>query len=170
MISPTTAVRDSEIPHTEPIVRALAALAAVMVALFAAAAGWALFGNRPYAPLGPYPDQTITAVDTTAGTVSTIGTKCSDETVGIVGSFSLVAVDPPGRIIPLGSGTNVRLAGCHDYEYVNTLPPAFLLEETRTDRTWKLAGTETPTNGETLGIAITWQSDDFRYEDYEHGS
>jgi hypothetical protein len=154
----------------DPNQRNLVAISLILMILTIASIAWVLFAAREWAPLGPYPEQIILSIDTGSATVTVAGEKCANEDVQIFGTWSLVAIDPPGLIIPLGDGGNFRPEGCHPVNAINVLPLEFLEDEALRDRIWIFTGTETPTDGTRVGIPAVWQTQPFTYEDMTNGS
>lgn len=92
-------------------------------------------------------------------------------TVMIRGTLSWVANEPPGRIIKVGDGSNIRGPGCQQYTFSNAIPDPVkeemieLKERGVRASVWHITGTETPFRGEgddvEEGVERIWQTTAF---------
>lgn len=142
---------------------------------------YAVYEPPPYAPLGPYPEQTVTAQFTVTvdgveypafaegEAIPVSGEKCADEATEIIGSVQWQTREPAGTFIPAGTGTRTGKAGCTTFNFVNEMPQE-VIDANRDIRAegfetpiWVVSGIETPINpddGEN-GESQTWNTEPF---------
>ena len=118
-------------------------------------------------PLGEYPiqraDAVITVVDGVQPIARTVGVKCADETVDVLGSMAWQSLNPRGSnvvVIAPGAGAKAtREQGCAEQAFANPVPDE-VVRLTRTVgggvMTWQLAGLETPFDGARQGTPRAW--------------
>ena len=137
----------------------------------------AIRSGAGFAPLGPYPDQTVNAQFEVGGlpaftegdVVPVTGEKCADAVVEVIGSVQWQTIDPAGTFIEAGEGTRTTILGCETKTFANSMPPG-VVEANREIRssgvdapTWVVTGVETPINPENgeNGERQTWTTEPF---------
>lgn len=143
--------------------------ALVLIAIWPQPAAWDPI--EPYARQqvlntgGPIPHDEVVVV---------AGEKCYSEAVTIDGVVAWATEDPPGTHIVTGFGQADRVEGCVKFcdgcavaAFRNTIPQAVIdadsaLREQGVDPVWYITGTETPKQGDRVGVARTWRTESFR--------
>lgn len=161
------------------------AVAAVTVCLLVLAA--AIFYSawsrpKPFAPLGPYPEQQVMeprngqglpVVSLDTGVVTVRGKKCADTgDYQITGTVVWQSIDPRGSSVRTGEGSREAPTEggneCDRFTYENSIPEgvAAIMERQLNDGfrpVWRLTGTETPTSDTSgVGVPLTWVTEPFR--------
>jgi hypothetical protein len=121
-------------------------------------------------PLGDYPVQVVTDGDHSIrvdGLVEVEAVKCAREQVQVRGVLSWQAMDPPGSVIEVGSGTSVREDGCETFRFANPIPTE-VRDVIRQQHAagiaapvWRITGTETPFGDTREGVPRTWVTENF---------
>lgn len=154
------------------------AIAAALLIVAAAVFYSAATRPKPFAPLGPYPEQQVLEPETRTGiptvslsdpVVHVRGTKCADRFDGqITGTVVWQSLNPRGVSIKTGEGTRSATGGCISFSYRNDIPEGVISVMTRQINDglhpkWRIVGTETPTS-ETrgIGVPLTWATEPFR--------
>lgn len=157
---------------------AVAVLAIALLAL----AGVILFSTLtrpdPFAPLGPYPTQTVDEerdnithtpfVSLDHPVVHVEGRKCVEgDGYTIRGTVSWQSVDPRGNSVVTGQGTRDAVDGCTEFRFRNDIPPqvlAIMRAQVRDGLRplWRITGVEVPINGDGEGVPLTWTTEPFR--------
>lgn len=142
---------------------------------------YAIYEPDPYAPLGPYPEQTVHAEFEVNGfpafvegdAIPVTGEKCADGPVDIIGDVQWQSFEPAGTFIPIGTGRRTLDDGCQQLEFANEMPDA-VIEANRQIRSqgydapvWVITGIETPINQENgeRGEPLTWSTEPFAIVD-----
>ena len=143
------------------------------------------FEEEPWTPLGPYPQQQIIdsrPIRLSQGTVSSVGTKCSEPNTPLEGVTRWISISPGGATVEVGRGSTVRngprAAGtqiirdeatgrpCEVRSFENEIPDEvdqktreWISDEIRV--VWSITGVETPVDGSRKGVPITWTTEPF---------
>ena len=152
--------------------RLLAALLAVSLATLAV--GLANARGEAWAPLGPFPAQSITTdqpIDVYSGAVGVDGTKCYNESVQVTGSLAWRSVDEPGQLLGhVEFPSAEKLAGCVGLSFANPIPDDVAEVVCSNGPTrWAIVGNEKPIgqirdDGTIIprsGLALGWQTETF---------
>jgi hypothetical protein len=159
------------------------------VALFTAAVAFVVLAatimfaelrtDERWAPLGNYPDQTVTsrvatlegapAVQLGGQTVDVTGEKCADVEVDVISTVSWKPVDPlGGGIVVQVEHAGRREAGCVVAQFQNEIPPMVRAAARRQhDRgveapLWIIRGVEIPVSDDRgRGTPAVWQTEPF---------
>ena len=138
---------------------------------------YAIYEPDPYAPLGPYPEQTVHAQFEVDGypafvegdAIPVTGEKCVDEPVSIIAEVQWQTFEPAGTYVSVGVGRREYEGGCVDLNFVNEMPDE-VIEANREIRSegfeapvWVITGIETPINpdGGESGEPQTWTTEPF---------
>lgn len=123
--------------------------------------------TRDWAPLGPYPDQTVD--DVRYKTVRVTGTKCFDplklpRVVRVRGSVTLISQDGDGVFLPLFNGER-RVSPveppCVTRTFLNDLPVDEMARHPNVSE-WRLVGTEVPIDAAgNEGVPTVWRTQPF---------
>ena len=147
-------------------------LLAVAVAIFYSA--WSR--PRPFAPLGPFPEQTVDEPRDISGfpvvslshpIVRVTGEKCESGTgYQVTGTVIWQSMRPRGTSIRTGDGTRDAKGGCTEFSYRNDIPPDVKATMRRQladglHPLWRITGTETPVNDQGPGVPLTWTTEPF---------
>lgn len=156
----------------------LTAIALALLCLAAAIVFYALQDPAVFAPLGPYPEQSVLLpvergnptlhLDNDPLAVPVTGRKCvTGSGYTISGVQSWQSVDPPGTIIRTGTGARDAVDGCTTVEFVNLVPRS-VESAMRTQLRaglhrplWRLVGIETPERDGVEGTSVTWATEPF---------
>lgn len=129
----------------------------------------------PWAPLGPFPLQTVEkeVIDVSEGFVTVVGEKCRFGTDGVqtTGTVSWRLVVPPGYVSPLPAfPAVVHLNGCTTTAFSNPIPDDVVdYVCTHQDASpWHIVGLETPVGdlvGDLVfprqGLQLGWETEKF---------
>lgn len=159
----------------------LSVVALVIVVLIA----WRVWRDDTWAPLGPYPEQTVDAPTfpteemTGNGAVVLVpsvpidqpiivnGTKCADEDVVVEGVVTWRSVSPPGFSVETGRGIDDRPAGCGESTFENPIPDPVVdwaeaqFTAGRDHVLVQIGGCETPVRDSGEGETLCWHTETF---------
>lgn len=153
---------------------------AVAVLAIATILSWWFRTPEPWAPLGPFPQQTVShpngdtdpIFDTTEAHIHVTAVKCrGDQPVQVTGTLAWRRISPAGYSTPpVEFPPSVQPAGCVTTTFANPIPTPVTADVcTNGTSVWQIAGTETPVGqiDETgtvtarTGVPLGWETEPF---------